>query len=245
MRMVMNKLMRNGSEIAKDVLMPIGVGGAGFVAARALSNLDMVESKLGSNAKIVTPIVGIVATLALAKPLKLSTTNRNFLALGMGVVALDAVMKKIAPDFMADRAPALPTPSGTSGFGTYYDVSAAGAPYQGMLGLGETYYAAAGVGEMYEAAAGGIGETYYAAAGVGETYEAAAGNFDDPTIEGELLLSGAEVSAGVAPTSTIEPTDVARQAGNFLPVRPTTQPFAARSQAGGLFARNLFTGMVG
>ena len=224
MRMVMNKLMRNGSEIAKDVLMPIGVGGAGFVAARALSNLDMVESKLGSNAKIVTPIVGIVATLALAKPLKLSTTNRNFLALGMGVVALDAVMKKIAPDFMADRAPALPTPSGTSGFGTYYDVSAAGAPYQGMLGLGETYYAAAGVGE---------------------TYEAAAGNFDDPTIEGELLLSGAEVSAGVAPTSTIEPTDVARQAGNFLPVRPTTQPFAARSQAGGLFARNLFTGMVG
>ena len=214
MRMVMNRLMRNGSEIAKDVLMPIGVGGAGFVAACALSNLDMVESKLGSNSKIVTPIVGIVATLALAKPLKLSTTNSNFLALGMGVVALDAVMKKIAPGFMADRAPALPTSSGTSGFGTYYDVSAAGAPYQGMFGLGEMY-------------------------------EAAAGNFDDPTIEGELLLSGAEVSAGVAPTSTIEPTDVARQASNFLPVRPTTQPFAARSQAGGLFARNLFTGMVG
>ena len=122
MRMVMNKLMRNGSEIAKDVLMPIGVGGAGFVAARALSNIGMVKDKLGDNAKIVTPILGIVATLALAKPLNLSTVNRNFLALGMGVVAVDALMKKVAPGFMADRAPA---PSGTAGFGSYYDVSAA------------------------------------------------------------------------------------------------------------------------
>jgi len=219
MRMVMNKLMRNGSEIAKDVLMPIGVGGAGFVAARALSNLDMVKDKLGDNAKIVTPILGVVATLALAKPLKLSTVNRNFLALGMGVVAVDAAMKKLAPGFMADRVAALPaaTPSGTSGFGTYYDVSAAGAPYQGMFGVGS----------------------------VGEMYEAAAGSVDDPGIEAELLLSGAEMSAGVAPTSTIEPTDVAREASNFLPIRPTQQQFAARSQAGGLFARNLFTGMVG
>jgi hypothetical protein len=186
------------------------------VAARALSNLDMVKDKLGDNAKIVTPILGVVATLALAKPLKLSTVNRNFLALGMGVVAVDAAMKKLAPGFMADRVVALPAaaPSGTSGFGTYYDVSAAGAPYQGMLGLGEMY-------------------------------EAAAGNVDDPGVEAELLLSGAEQSAGVAPTSTIEPTDVAREAANFLPIRPTNQQFAARSQAGGLFARNLFTGMVG
>ena len=112
-RLVMNKLMRSGSEIAKDVLMPIGVGGAGFVAARALSNLDMVESKLGSNAKIVAPLVGVVATLALAKPLKLSTVNRNFLALGMGVVAVDALMKKVAPGFMADRVVTTPTSSGT------------------------------------------------------------------------------------------------------------------------------------
>lgn len=220
---MMNKLMRNGSEIAKDVLMPIGVGGAGFVAARALSNLDMVESKLGSNAKIVAPLVGVVATLALAKPLKLSTVNRNFLALGMGVVAVDALMKKVAPGFMADRVVTTPTSSGTSGFGAYYDVSAAGAPYQGMLGLGKMY-------------------------------EAAAGNYDDPTTEAEFMLGDAEQKAGVlpaasssavVPVSTIDPTGVAREAANFPQIRPTTQQFAARSQAGGLFARNLFTGMVG
>jgi hypothetical protein len=216
MRLMMNKLMRNGSEIAKDVLMPIGVGGAGFVAARALSNIGMVKDKLGDNAKIVTPILGVVATLALAKPLKLSTVNRNFLALGMGVVAVDALMKKVAPGFMADRAPA---PSGTAGFGSYYDVSAAGAPYQGMFG-------------------------------VGEMYEAAAGNYDDPTVAAEFLLGDAEqkagvLPAGVAPVSTIEPTDVAREASNFASIRPTQQQFAARSQAGGLFARNLFTGVTG
>ena len=227
MRMVMNKLMRNGSEIAKDVLMPIGVGGAGFVAARALSNIGMVKDKLGDNAKIVTPILGIVATLALAKPLNLSTVNRNFLALGMGVVAVDALMKKVAPGFMADRAPA---PSGTAGFGSYYDVSAAGAPYQGMFGVGEMY-------EDDEAS-------------VGEMYEAAAGNYDDPTIAAEFLLGDAEqkagvLPAGVAPVSTIEPTDVAREASNFASIRPTQQQFAARSQAGGLFARNLFTGVTG
>lgn len=229
----MNKLMRSGSEIAKDVLMPIGVGGAGFVAARALSNLDMVESKLGSNAKIVAPLVGVVATLALAKPLKLSTVNRNFLALGMGVVAVDALMKKVAPGFMADRVVTTPTSSGTSGFGAYYDVSAAGAPYQGMFGVGEMYEAAAGIGEMYEAAAG---------------------NYDDPTTEAEFMLGDAEQKAGVlpaasssavVPVSTIDPTGVAREAANFPQIRPTTQQFAARSQAGGLFARNLFTGMVG
>jgi hypothetical protein len=242
MRMVMNKLTRNGSEIAKDVLMPIGVGGAGFVAARALSNIGMVKDKLGDNAKIVTPILGIVATLALAKPLNLSTVNRNFLALGMGVVAVDAAMRKLAPGFMADRVVTTPTPtpSGTSGFGTYYDVSAAGAPYQGMFGVGETYEAAAGVGEMYEDDE----------ASVGEMYEAAAGNYDDPTIAAEFLLGDAErkagvLPAGVMPVSTIEPTGVAREASNFASIRPTQQQFAARSQAGGLFARNLFTGVTG
>jgi len=219
MRLMMNKLTVSGAEITKDVLMPIGVGGAGFVAARALSNLDMVKDKLGDNAKIVTPILGVVAALALAKPLKLSTVNRNFLALGMGVVAVDAAMRKLAPGFMADRAPA---PSGTAGFGSYYDVSAAGAPYQGMFGVGS----------------------------VGEMYEAAAGNYDDPTVAAEFLLGDAEqkagvLPAGVAPVSTIEPTDVAREASNFLPIRPTQQQFAARSQAGGLFARNLFTGVTG
>jgi hypothetical protein len=121
-----------------------------------------------------------------------------------------------------------------SGLGRGYDVSHAGAPYQGMLGLGEpTLYAAAGVGEYVEQPMSGMGDGD-GLAGIGDLGE--------PGDQGAVDVAANRMEA----ISTITPTDLALKAGVLPQVKRVTTPFAAadKGYAGGMFARHLFSGMV-
>jgi hypothetical protein len=123
--------------------------------------------------KAVAALVGIPATFALAGYSPMVAKNSGPIVLGMGLAAAEAYLRNTpllggAPAAAAVTAPAAPPaapPAGTSGFGAYYsegslgtlyaaaglgrgyDISHAGAPYKGMLGLGQTFYATAGLGE--------------------------------------------------------------------------------------------------
>jgi hypothetical protein len=162
-----------GSDLMRDVVTPVLGGTAGFMAARALGHLateklTFVNGDLRMG-KAVAALVGIPATFVLAGYNPMVAKNSGAIVLGMGLAAAEAYLRNTpllggAPAAAAVTAPAAP-PAGTSGFGAYYsegslgtmyataglgrgyDISHAGAPYKGMLGLGQTFYATAGLGD--------------------------------------------------------------------------------------------------
>ena len=254
-----------GADVMTDVVKPVAAGTAGFVAARLLSNtlskvgaitsiLDKSDPAAADNTKIVANVVGIGATLFAAPKVKLIGDNRNALVIGMGLALLDRLIAKMNLSFAMGE--------------TYYAAAGVGEYVNSPInGLGETYYAAAGVGEMGEYVNSPINGLGYVEGidpgdqgqidSLMDTMEAAAG------VGAYETGSSATASRIGAPfgieqfETTFTPVDVARPVVRTmredLPVTagpvdrdalPQSTP-EGRGYAGGVFARNLFSGMVG
>jgi hypothetical protein len=276
------KLLRNlfGADVMRDVVTPVVGGTAGFVLARYVGNMashripQLADPRYG---KLAAAAVLIPATFAAARMYPgMVRQNAGAVVLGVGLATAESFLRNTpllggAPSAAAltpsaPAAPASPPAAGSyynegmlSGLGRGYDLSHAGAPYQGMLGLGSAMQAAAGADETLFAAAG-MGDVMYATAGVGEYVNQPMGEYvneplsgggdglsglGDPGDQGQIDGSMNRVEA----ISTIIPTDVAMRAQTKPQVRPVTTPFAAMSAdkgyAGGMFARHLFSGMLG
>ena len=283
-RLRRNAAMVFGADLTRDVLKPVAGGTAGFVAARLLSNgLANVEALRGvldkdksaaeaSNTKIAANLLGILATLGLAKKVKIIGDNRGALVTGMGLALADRLIGK----FAGDSAGYL------SGFGEYVS-SPLGEYVSQPLGA---YVADPSMGEyvsqplgVFEAAAGMGSPMMYATAGMGTLY-AAAGYHEgiDPADQGSVdgLMDVMEAAAGTSGMGTLyaaagmgaeadaelqayyasqqppfasiqTPTDLARPVTHTMP-RDKQVPTSlvtpeGKGYAGGLFARNLLAGM--
>lgn len=228
-----------GADVMTDVVKPVAAGTAGFVAARLLSNtlgkvgaitsiLDKSDPAAADNTKIVANVVGIGATLFAAPKVKLIGDNRNALVIGMGLALLDRLIAKMNLGFA----------------------------------MGETYYAAAGIGEYVNSPINGLGYVEGVDPGdqgqidsLMDTMEAAAG-----VGAAELSETASRIGAPFTAKqfeTTFTPVDVARPVVRTMaedlpvtagPVDPEALPQSTpegRGYAGGVFARNLFSGMVG
>jgi len=195
----------------KRMVMPVGVGAAGFIAARLLSTgaaqvsgitnmLDKSDPENASNTKIAANAVGIVATLLLAPRVKFLAANQEALVVGMGLALVDRLIAKVG--YSAAMGEYVNSP--INGFGEYVN-----SPINGLgeyvnspiNGLGETYYATAG-----------MGETYYAAAGMGETYYATAGDEIDPSDQAQIdgVMDVMEAAAGVSGDNAVITPNMSR-----------------------------------
>lgn len=248
------RVLRNlfGADVVRDVVTPVVGATVGFIAARYAGNMAsariprLADPRYG---KLAAAAVLIPATFAAAKMSPTVRANAGAVVLGVGLAAAESFLRNTPLLGGAPAAallappPAVPTPTGTgsyysegmlSGLGRGYDVSHAGAPYQGMLGLGEpTMYAAAGVGEYVDQPMNGMGDGD-GLAGIGDLGE--------PGDQGAVDVAAHRMEA----ISTITPTDLALKAGVMPQVKRVTTPFAAadKGYAGGMFARHLFSGMV-
>lgn len=253
------RVMRNifGANVMRDVVTPVVGGTVGFVLARYAGNMasaripQLADPRYG---KLAAAAVLIPATFAAAKMWPMVRENSGAVVLGVGIAAAESFLRNTpllggAPvaAILAPPTTALPetttSPEATgsyynegmlSGLGRGYDVSHAGAPYQGMLGLGATMYAAAGIGEYVDQPMNGMGD------GDGLS---GIGDLGEPGDQGAVDTSMNRMES----VSTITPTDLAMKASIMPQVKRVTTPFASgdKGYAGGMFARHIFSGMVG
>lgn len=243
------RLMRNPD---MGVLLGIGMGALGFVAARVLTResarITSLPAYVKDNAGMVIPAVGAVATLALAKPLKLSDSTRNLIVAGMGISAVDQAIKRsnqplLMASYAAPPPVQIPAPAETPAaapdagpaagsyyeegdvMGSYFDVSHQGAPYKGLLGLGEAMYATAGMGSYPTRRRGG---------------SSILGEYVSQPVLGDIMYA----TAGIEQVATITPSDGVRKAQFMPPVRPITTPFVNPARGSGLFYGSLFSGTM-
>lgn len=151
-----------------DVVTPVLGGTVGFIAARYLGN--MVSEKVPQLAdprygKLAAAAVGIAATFAASAANPMIAKNSGSLVLGMGLAAAEAFLRNTpllggapAAALLVATPPATSSGTAAAGVGSYYsegmlglgrgyDTSHAGAPYQGMLGVGEYVDSLSGLGE--------------------------------------------------------------------------------------------------
>jgi hypothetical protein len=251
------RVLRNifGADVMRDVITPVLGGTVGFVLARYAGNMASMRIPQLADPRYGKLAAAAVLTPAIFAAAKMSPTvraNAGALVLGVGLAAAESFLRNTpflggAPAAALIAPPTMPTvtsPPATgsyysegmlSGLGRGYDLSHAGAPYQGMLGLGSTMYAAAGVGEYVDQPMSGMGDGGDGLAGIGDLGE--------PGDQGAVDAATNRMEA----ISTITPTDLALKAGVLPQVKRVTTPFAAgdKGYAGGVFARHLFSGMVG
>lgn len=219
-----------GTDLVKSVVVPVAGGTAGFVAARYLGNMLATRNVVTSDPKVgktLAALVGIPATFMIARqmPGNIIARNAPVIALGMGLAASEAWLRDTpllggspaAAAVLPDLAPAPPPNGGAS------------SP-EGGDGL-SAYYA-------YPTNAEGqaLSDDYYTASMLGNTADPA----DQSAVEGSLDSMEA--------VSTVTPTDMAMRAGVWPQRRRITEQFAGngdRGHAGGMFARHLFSGMMG
>lgn len=258
-------MLRNifGANVVNDVVIPVIGGTVGFVLARYAGNMAsariprLADPRYG---KLAAAAVLIPVTFAAARMYPgMIRANSGAAVLGIGLAAAESFLRNtpllggapvaalVAPT-PAEAAAAPPDTAaapaagvgsyyneGMLGLGRGYDVGHAGAPYQGMLGLGATMYAAAGVGEYVDQPMNGLGDSGDGISGIGDLGEPG----DQEAVDSSMNR--------MESISTITPTDVAMRAQVRPQVRRVTTPFASGDQgyAGGTFARHLFSGMVG
>ncbi len=265
------RMLRNlfGADVMRDVVTPVIGGTVGFVLARYAGNMasrrisQLADPRYG---KLAAAVVLIPATFAAAKMSPMVRANAGAVVLGVGLAAAESFLRNTpllggAPmaAVIAPSVPIVPPPAAASGFGSYYnegmlglgrgyDLSHAGAPYQGMLGVGEYVnqpmsgmgdtYAAAGIGEYVNQPMDGLGDGD-GISGIGDLGEPG----DQSAVDGSMNR--------MESISTITPTDVAMRALTRPQVMPVTTPFTSgpgngdKGYAGGMFARHIFSGMVG
>ena len=252
-----------GADLMTDVLTPVAGGTAGFVAARFLSNgianvagirdiLDKgKEAATAENTKLAANALGILATLGLATKVDMIRRHRGALITGMGLALTDRLLRRVTgktADYLGGFGEYVSSPLGeyvnqplgayvqTPGFGEYVN--------QPLSGMGDTLYAAAGaeyatagyaegVDPANQSGVDGMMDVMEAAAGMGDTLYAAAG-------------MGEEEQPPFVSTQT--PTSQALEVDTTMPYsRPVPSGLVTpegRGYAGGLFARNLFAGML-
>jgi hypothetical protein len=257
-----------GADIVNDVLIPVGAGTAGFVAARVVSNglanIEAIRNILdagkpaaeASNTKIAANVLGILATLGLGTQVSIIKRHQGALITGMGLALTDRLLSKVTGDaaaYLSGIGEYVSTPM--NGFGEYVN--------QPLDGMG-AYVSDPAMGEYVNQP---LGETLYAAAGLGRMYAEGIDPANQGTVDG--LMDVMEAAAGTSGLgeeadetlahmwgrrqigfeSTETPVDAALVATKTLPfsreVPESLVTPEGRGYAGGLFARNLFSGMMG
>jgi len=232
------RLRRNvfGADLVKTVVVPVLGATAGFMAARYLGNMVAMEDwgttdpKTG---KLIAAAVGIPAVFAGARSMKggMLAKNSGAIVLGMGLAAAEAYLRD-TPMLGGGRAAAALTNGNGNGNGV--------APLPGTAPLdmapGEMVDVVAPAAESAEESGDGL-SAYYS--------QSMLGSLGDPADQAAVEATMDRVE----PVSTVIPTGWALPATNFPQVRRVTERFAGsrgdRGHAGGIYARHLFSGMMG
>jgi len=217
-----------GGNLVQNVLVPVAGGAAGFIAARYLGNMAAMRDWGTTDprtGKLIAAGVGIPATFLVARRMKSGVVARNSgaIVLGMGLAAAEAWLRDTPLLGGSRAAAALTNGNGGAVLVPEGPVSADAPPAE---------IAAA------EAAAETTGDglsAYYT--------QGMLGSLGDPADQAQVERTMDRVE----PESTIIPTDTALRAHSFPQERRVSERFASgdRGHAGGIYARHLFSGMMG
>lgn len=236
MRHNRRRRVRRNPDYMADVITPVAGGAAGFVAARLLGNFWAEKGWISSDpkmAKLAAAAVGIPATFLAARqmPGGLVAKNSGAIVLGMGLAAAEAFLRDtpllggspaaaaVVPDTSASPSGPAPLP------GT--------APLVDQPGEMTVVEGGDGLSSYYQSPLNG---DYYTAGMLGSTEPG-----DQDAVDSSLDTM--EARGGDVAVSTVIPTDLALKASTmpqWAPVRRGEQ-----GHAGGMFARTLFSGMMG
>lgn len=228
-----------GADLVGDVLMPLLGGLAGFMAARAGGNFLAQRDIISSDPRVgktIAAAAGVPLVFLLRKQPAIAR-NSGAIVLGLGLAASEAWLRDMPLLGGSPAAAALtedlPTETILEAMTAEEIVNGNGngepAPSEDGDGLSSYFQVAP------QAAAGLGAEDYYTAQLLGG---------DDPADQGAVEGSLNRMEA----VSTITPTGVARVGKRWPWGRRVTETFVNRGNrghAGGVFARNLFSGMVG
>lgn len=243
-----------GANIAQDVVMPVLGGAAGFLAARAIGNFWAQEDILSSDPRVAKTIaagVGIPATLFLSgKDGGMIQKNRGAIMLGMGLAASESWLRDTKL-LGGGRMAAAVTAEAEA------EAVDADAEAEAEDGAADPDPPAEGAGAYYDYPTNRQGQAlsaYYdyptnrqGQALSGDYYTSAMLGSDDPGDQGQIDSALDQMDTGVEAISTVVPTDLAMVAPNMPQVAPVSEHFASgdKGYAGGVFARHLFSGMMG
>ena len=199
------RMVRNvaASDVFGKVLLPTLAGTGGLLGAWWIAENVAPKFFGGQDPRLLqlgSSVLGGIGTLWLGESMSWSPETTNAVVVGMGIASAVTYLPPAVNVASAAR------PQATSGFGggLMVDVSHAGAPYKGMLGLGA-----------------------------------------DPADQSAID----DVIESVEQYSTVEPTDMAARAHSVKQWPRVTEDFTGspgdKGYAGGMFARNLFAGMMG
>jgi len=217
-----------GADIMTAVAVPVLGGLAGFVAARYLGNMLAMRDMGTSNPKVgktIAAVVGIPAVVALAPMSEMLSKNLGAVMLGMGMAPVEAWLRDT------------PLLGGSPAAAAVLDSAPPGAePLIVEGGEGGGGDAASGIGAYYETAASGLAD-YYSEGMLG-------GLGAQPGNQGHVDNAMNRMES----VSTVIPTDLAMKARGMPQFESVGEPFVNqgdRGHAGGLFSRQLFSGMMG
>jgi hypothetical protein len=148
------RLVRNflGVSVIGDVVLPALGAVAGYASARVLgtvlaeSTLPLVGGKM-KEARSLASLGSALGTVWLARKSDFIAKNQGALIIGMGIAGADPWLTPLLSSSSAPTATtAAPAEAQPAAAGAYYserslgaliDISHAGAPYRGMLGMGD------------------------------------------------------------------------------------------------------------
>ena len=238
----------------REVITPVLGGTAGFMAARYLGNLVAMNDWGTTDTKVAktgAAALGIPATFMLARqmPGGMVARNQGSIVLGMGLAAAEAWLKDtkllggspaaaqvtegngvLAPNGNGNGNGA---PAADAGTGSYYDYP------MNKQGQALSAYYDYPTNQQGQA----LSDDYYTAGMLGDSDPS-----DQSQVEATLNQMESGNGNGIEPVSTVIPTDTALVASSFPQWSPVKERFTNRSgraHAGGMFARNLFSGMMG
>lgn len=224
-----------GADIMTSVVVPVLGGTAGFILARYIGNMiamndwGTADPKVG---KTIAAVVGIPAMVAMAPMNKMIAENSGAIILGMGMASAEAWIRDV-PLLGGGPAAAVLMPNGNGNGlpGEEPLIVEGGAPEE-IVG-GDTD---GSIGSYYETAASGLAD-YYSEGMLG-------GLGADPGNQGHVENAMNHMEA----VSTVIPTDMAMRSSTMPQFASVSEPFVNqgdRGHAGGMFARQLFSGMTG
>lgn len=230
----------------RQVVTPVLGGAAGFIAARYFGNMAAMKDWGTTDpkvAKTVAAAVGIPATFMLSRqmPGGLVSQNSGAIVLGMGLAAAEAWLRD-TPLLGGSRAAASVTEDSGNGNGNGNGLPGT-APLVDQPGEQTVVENGDGLSAYYSSPMGeSLDGDYYTAAMLGNADPA-----DQASVEASL--NNMESNGGNVPAvSTVIPTDTALRAPTMPQFAPVKERFinrGDRGHAGGLFARTLFSGMMG
>lgn len=247
-----------GVDPISGIVKPVLWGAGGFVAARlagnALSRVGAISGSLGDG---WTRVLGNVAALGVAlvasKKVSALQQNRGAIITGMGLAMVDNLLAQFGTPWLA-------------GVGDYYTAGMLGEYVEQPLGA-YVEVPTSGMGEYVEQPLDGVMHRAYidpsdqnSIDGLLDVAEAAAG-IDQAAAGIDQAAAGIDQAAAgfglgwagqglpqVPSVNTIEPigvaTPITRQMPRNIPITEKFNSPGGRGYAGGIFARNLFSGMM-